>query len=323
MIDPFTIGLIVAGGSAIIGGISSAITNAKANKASAREVAKLEEIAAKVQRPDFDINSLEAPELDLVFNYSPESIPLIQEKNPQLVQKSPLAQNYLSSQEGALSRFEQLAETGEDAGLIAAREGAERETMETLSRAQAERESMAQRRGLGLGSGASLALQQADVANTAERQQMMNEAAAADAALRRFQANQAVGSLGSQLYGQEMNEQATNVGMMNAYNQRMADRAQNVATQNVGARNQADLLRAQERQRIADFNQQSQYANELQKRQFQQQDYQNQLSQAQTQMSPGQARLGQVDKSAQRTQQTTGGLTSAGISIGGLLGSRK
>jgi len=319
--DPLTIaGAAVSIGSALWGAITGAKNNAEASKASQNEINELKTIAQRVQTPDFDINSLTPAQMDLVFSYNPEAIPFIQEAAPQLVEESGVAKGFLESQMGALNRFENLAETGEDAGLIAAREGAEREAMQTLSRAQAERDAVAQRRGIGLGSGASLALQQADVANTAERQQMMNEGAAADAALRRFQATQAGGSLAGQLYGQEMNRVASNADITNAFNARMAERKQAVETQNTQARNQASLLTEQEKQRIADQNAENEYENEIQKRQLQQSDYQNKVSQAQLQMQPRQAALGSIGSNAQRSGQTTSGITSLGGAIGSALG---
>jgi hypothetical protein len=322
--DPITVaGAVVSIGSAIWGAIKGAKNNAEASKASQNEIDELKTIAQRVETPDFDINSLTPAQMDLVFSYNPEAIPFIQEVAPQLVEESGVAKGFLESQMGALNRFETLAETGEDAGLIAAREGAEREAMQTLSRAQAERDAVAQRRGIGLGSGASLALQQADIANTAERQQMMNEAAAADAALRRFQATQAGGSLAGQLYGQEMNRVASNADITNAFNARMGERRQNLASQNVTAQNQATLLREQEKQRISDLNKQQQYQNELQKRQLQQNDYQNKVTQAQLQMQPRKAALGNIEESAERTGRTIAGATKTGVAIGEAVGDIK
>lgn len=325
--DPVTATVIASTaikvGSAIWGAITGAKKNAEASKASQNEIDELKTISQRVQNPDFDINSLTPAQLDLVFSYNPESIPFIQDIAPQLVEESSVAKGFLDSQMGALSRFESLAETGEDAGLIAAREGAEREAMQTLSRAQAERDAVAQRRGIGLGSGASLALQQADVLGTAERQQAINEQAAADAALRRFQANQAGGSLAGQLYGQEMNRVASNADITNAFNARMGERRQNLASQNVTAQNQATLLREQEKQRISDFNAQKEYENELKKRELQQQQYQNELSTAQLQMQPRQAALGNIEESAERTGRTIAGATKTGVAIGEAVGDIK
>ena len=325
--DPVTATVIASTaikvGSAIWGAITGAKKNAEASKASQNEIDELKTIAQRVETPDFDINSLTPAQMDLVFSYNPEAIPFIQEVAPQLVEESGVAKGFLESQMGALNRFETLAETGEDAGLIAAREGAEREAMQTLSRAQAERDAVAQRRGIGLGSGASLALQQADVANTAERQQMMNEGAAADAALRRFQATQAGGALAGQLYGQEMNRVASNADITNAFNARMAERKQAVETQNTQARNQASLLTEQEKQRIADQNAENEYQNELQKKQLQQSDYQNKVSQAELQMKPRQAALGNIEESAERTGRTIAGATKTGVAIGEAVGDIK
>lgn len=300
------------------GAIAQAINNAKTTKAEKKEIAKLEKLAKEVQKPDFSIESLDPTLVDVVFEYNPESIPFVAEIAPSVVEKSPVAMQAQTAQLGALERFEQLAETGEDAQLIAAREGAERESMEALSRAQAEREAMAQRRGLGLGSGAQMALQQADLTATAQRQQAMNEQAAADAALRRFQASQAAGALGGQAFGQEIDLAAGNVGIINAFNQRQAMREQDVMGKNVGARNQAQLLTAQQQQEAANRNAQIQnemarYNQEAQQRARQRQ-FGADLDVYGVQSGVGQDRMGQIGRQSERVARTISGVSSA---IGG------
>lgn len=257
--------LVIAGigaGTAFISAVGQAINVAKADKADKEanqqtaekenaEIARLEQLASQLEKPDFSVEDIDPTLIDTVFKYSPESIPFVAEENPQIVEKSPVAQQSQQAQMGALGRFEELAQTGEDAQLIAAREGAEREQMQALSRAQAERDAMSQRRGLGMGSGAQLALGQADLTASAQTQQAMNEQAAADAALRRFQANQQAGSLGGQITGQELSLAGDNADIINAFNQRQAMRQQDVLSENVAERNKAELLAAQNAQEIA------------------------------------------------------------------------
>jgi len=305
------IGAIVGGVAALGGAIAQAINNAKASKAEAKEIKKLEKLANDIKDPDFSVDNIDPVLIDNVFEYNPESIPFIQEKIPQLVEKSQVAQGALNQQMGALDRFEELAQTGEDAQLIAAREGAEREQMQSLSRAQAERDAMSQRRGLGMGSGAQLALGQADLTASAQTQQMMNEQAAADAALRRFQANQQVGSLGGQLYGQEVDLATRNTGITNAYNQRMAERQQNLATQNTSNTNQANLLAAQNAQNIATQNAQQQNNtnkfNTGNQMQAKRDDWSATMNKYGAKANVGNIRYGQIGKSAQRTASTIAG----------------
>jgi len=260
--------LVVAGigaGTALIGAVAQAINNAKTTRAEKKaneqtteaenaEIQRLEQLASQIERPDFSVEEINPALIDTVFKYSPESIPFVAEENPQIVEKSPVAQQSQQAQMGALGRFEELAQTGEDAQLIAAREGAEREQMQALSRAQAERDAMSQRRGLGMGSGAQLALGQADLTASAQTQQAMNERAAADAALRRLQATQQAASLGGQITGQELALAGQNVDIINTFNQRQAMRQQDVMGQNVDTRNQAQLLAAQNAQDVAQQN---------------------------------------------------------------------
>lgn len=260
--------LVVAGigaGAALIGAVAQAINSAKTTRAEKKandqtteaenaEIQRLEQLASQIERPDFSVEEINPALIDTVFKYSPESIPFVAEENPTIVEKSPVAQQSHQAQMGALGRFEELAQTGEDAQLIAAREGAEREQMQALSRAQAERDAMSQRRGLGMGSGAQLALGQADLTASAQTQQMMTEQAAADAALRRMQATQQAASLGGQITGQELALTGQNVDIINAFNQRQAMRQQDVMGQNVDTRNQAQLLASQNAQDVAQQN---------------------------------------------------------------------
>ena len=332
------IGAGIAGVSSLIGAVLQARNNAKASGAEKKEIDRLDELASQIERPDFSVEEIGAiePQLaDLVFSYNPESIPFIQEIAPQVVEKSPVAQQAQQAQLGALGRFEELATTGEDASLIAAREGAERESMEALSRAQAERETMAQRRGLGLGSGTQLALQQADLTATAQRQQEMNEKAAADAALRRMQASQQAASLGGQMTGQELALAGQNVDIINAFNQRQAMREQQVAQQNVMNKNEEALLAAQQAQTLenenvrrqneaARFNVGTQRGNLQARQQAKQQDFDAQMRQYGARQNVGMARLGQVGRAAERTGRTISGITqtvgSAAKGLGGIIG---
>lgn len=314
--------LIAAAGvgiaSALGGAVAQAINNARTSKAERAEIKKLEELAKQIEKPNFSVENLDPKLIDSVFEYNPESIPFVAEIAPSVVEKSPVAMQAQQAQMGALNRFEQLAETGEDAQLIAAREGAERESMEALSRAQAEREAMSQRRGLGLGSGAQLALQQADLSATAQRQQEMNEQAAADAALRRMQASQQAASLGGQMTGQELALAGQNVGIINAFNQRQAMRQQDVMGQNVGERNQAQLLLAQQQQEAANKNAQIQnemnrYNQEAQQKARQRQ-FGAELDVYGVQRGVGQDRMGQIGRQSERVARTISGVSSA---IGG------
>jgi len=305
-------------GSALIGAVGQAINNVRTSKKEKeingqatdlenQELARLDQLASQIERPDFSVEELNPALIDTVFKYSPESIPFVAEENPQIVEKSPLAQQSQQAQMGALGRFEELAQTGEDAQLIAAREGAERESMEALSRAQAEREAMSQRRGLGLGSGAQLALQQADLTATAQRQQEMNEQAASDAALRRMQATQQAASLGGQITGQELGLASENTGIINAFNQRQAMRQQNVAGQNVDARNQAQMQAAQNAQNIAAQNAAIQNQMSQQNRMAQMQAAQQQWNADKdiygAQAGVSGARLGTVGRQADRAME--------------------
>lgn len=306
------IGVAIAAGAALIGVVGQAFVNAKTSKASSSELNRLRRLQEQIEQPNFDVSEITPEDLEVVYNYEPEAIQIIEEAAPQLIEKSQLAQQGTDAQLSALERFGQLAETGEDAQTLAERGAARREAEEGFSRASEVRDAQSQRRGLGLGSGAQMALSQADQSSLAQQQQVANEQAAADAALRRMQASQMQAGLGGALTNQEINLAGQNANFINSYNARAADRAQGVESQNVGARNQAS-------QQQALLTNQAQQENTRQRNQAAQaqQDRQNELAQRRFQ---NQAQLfGQQQGLSDRAQgniDAAGARTAATISAG-------
>lgn len=317
-------GGLVEGITGLAGLVFQAKNNAEMSEAEASEVAKLEELQKKIESPDFDTSMLAPEELELVYNYEPEAAQFIEEAYPDLIEKSEEAKQGTSAQLSALERFGQMAETGEDAGLIAAREGAEREAMQSISRAQAERESQGMRRGLGLGSGAQLALQQADISSLANQQQMANEQAAADAALRRMDATGRQAQVGSALTGQELDLAGRNADFINAYNARQAQRQQALEMANVAEQNAAAQERERMRQNLRTQSQEATQAERVRQQEAQneaaQRGFQNQSSLYGQQAGITDRKLGNIGARGERTARTISGATKAAGAVlsGGL-----
>lgn len=319
---PLVIGAAM-GAIALAGVIAQAVNNSKTSKAEAKEVKKLEDLQRQIQQPNFDISKITPQDLQVVYNYNPEAVKVIEEKYPQLVEKSQLAQTGTEAQMSALERFGKLAETGQDEALVAERNAARREAEQGFSRTTEAREAQAQRRGLGLGSGAQLALSQADQSALAQQQLTANERSAADAALRRMQASQTQAQLGGAITGQELGLASQNAALINAYNTRTAERGQSVEGMNVGARNQANQQRAMLQNETAQRNvlQRNQANQDYQNRlnEMRQQQFQNQNTSFGQQAGISQQRMGNIANRSQRTAQTISGVTEAGMSIGKMM----
>lgn len=310
----------IAISAAVIGVVAQAFNNAKTSKAEKKEVKKLEDLQAKIQKPNFDFSEITPEDLQVVYNYNPEAAQVIEEAAPQLVEKSQIAQQGTQAQISALERFGKMAETGEDDITQAERARARREAEEGFSRASEVREAQAQRRGLGLGSGAQFALSQADQSSLAQQQQVANEQAAADAALRRMQASQMQAGVGGQLTSQELSLAGQNAAFVNAFNQRAADRAQGVEMSNVDSRNQSAreraLLQNQAQQQSTVQRNEAKRLNQQQQNQLRQQQFQNESQLFGQQSGISQMRQNQIGQASARTANTISGTTKA---VGGIV----
>jgi hypothetical protein len=257
------------------------------------------------QLPPGTVAPVSMEELQLVGQFQPEIPSLVQETAPQLITESASGAE-IAAQRDALSQYQNMAQTGDDAISRAARERAGFEADQRMKslRAGVLRDRAA--RGM-LGSGDELlaSLQGADSAAIAAREGSLN--AAEQAQQRRIQALAASANLAGNIRQQNTGTERANTEIMNAFNQRMAANQNVYNQQSAGIRNQAQMTNLQAQQRVADanvdirnkqtiYNTESQRAAEQARR-----NAQNQLLDVKTQnaQSIAQQEAGLLDKQSQ------------------------
>jgi hypothetical protein len=252
--DPITIGLAAGGIFQLSTALMSYLNSRAAAKASAKERQRLYELAMAAQEPDFDMSTITPQEFSVLEKYVPATIPFIAEQAPEVVEKSTLAKEAQGKQLDAMRYMSSLAKSGVDPIAEMDRLRAARLAAQEAGTSQANIRAGMERRGVGMDSGLSLGLQQQAAGQAGLRTAMAGEEAARDALARRNQAMGQAATLGGQVYGQELDLEAQNVGLINAFNQRMAQRRQAIAQANVDAANQASRYNIGTAQEIADKN---------------------------------------------------------------------
>lgn len=254
----------------------------------------------KVQDPNFDMRFIAPEDVKLLQQFVPETVPYVEEVAPQQVKAASAgAVQGRQSQLDALGKMRQLMNQGYDPQTAIEMARAERGMGAEAASARATGQMEAQRRGFAGGPSAyALGAAQAGQDSLAALQQQ----ALAGAAQRRFQAAQQVGSMGSQIRGEDVNLEQANVNAINAFNQRQASSKQNWMQQQADTRNQATLRNMGEAQRIYEGNKMRNYDAQVR-----QQGMQNTLAQQQYQNALGKA-TGQMPIS---TQQQQGNIQSA------------
>ena len=224
----------------------------QAQQATASERARIKRLLDQVQDPNFDTSMIVPEDLQLLGNYVPQTVPLIQEAAPQLLKGQSGGQaEGRQAQLGALQNLLQVARSGQDPIAYMQQQQAARQAASEARSARETGAMEAQRRGFGYNPLASNLGQQQDAM---DRMALSGQAAAADSYGRRLNAMGQAGSLGGDIYRQGADMERQNAEFTNMFNQRIAQNAQNVAGQNVANINQANLRNLGEAQRIGDAN---------------------------------------------------------------------
>jgi len=250
-----------------------------AQKATAAERARVRRMLDKIQDPEFDVSMIEPEELEVLGDYVPQAIPLIQEAVPELIRaQSSGAQQGRGAQLAALENLMQVARSGRDPIVAAQEAAAARAASAEAASARATGAMEAQRRGFGY----NPMMQQGAGQDAMQRMALAGQQSAADAYGRRNQAMGQAAALGGQIFGQDTDIERMNAEIANAFNRRVADRAQANMELNVGNQNAAALRNLGERQRVADTNvaarNQARVAAQGNRNAMAQQTYQNKLN---------------------------------------------
>lgn len=257
-----------------------------------------------------DAAPLTPQEFQLLNQYSPQIAGFVQQQQPQLVPQN--ASNAgTQAQQQSLNQLGQLAQTGTDAGLNAQLQEAGMSADQRLRSNRANALQALANRGLG-SSGATLSADIQAGLGASEQQRQMALEATAQAAQRKAQAIQGLGSLGTQVAGQQQQAGEFNANTLNQYNQLMTNRRQQYNDYVAGTQNQANMYNQQQAQNVANANtglnnQYNMYNNEQKWRQA---GMKNQKLMTEAGMQSGLAGSGYQNQQ-QQIQNSTGMLMSA------------
>lgn len=269
--------LVVMGGVMAASAAMQWMNSDAARKATAEERQRMQDVIDKIKDPSFDKSRIQPEEYQVLEKYVPQAASYVQEVAPTVVKAaSEGAVAGRAAQMGALQKFRNLGETGEDTQSRILQAQALRDAQIQNQGQQGAIQQNMQARGLG-GSGmefvSKLLAQQG--ANQSANQSSMN--AANSAYQNRLQAMRDAAGLGGQIRNEDVSQEEKNANIINSYNQRMAG-GQNAYNQYVaGLGNQAQMHNQQLAQQTAnmnvgqrnDYNQNYQkYMNSLAQNQF-------------------------------------------------------
>jgi hypothetical protein len=250
-------------GSAIGGGLDSVISGIQGlipgvNDARNAQGAYQDQIKALIDRiqnewnlPKYDQTPLTQQEYTLLNTYAPQVAGFVQQEAPQLLAN--VSNEGTQAQSQALNQLSDLSKTGVDAGTKAQYEEANMSADQALRSNRANALNLLAQRGLG-SSGATLNADIGAGIGAADQQRRAALQAAADASQRKVQAIQGLGSLGSQIAGQQQQKDEFNANTLNQYNQLLANRRQQYENYAAQTQNQANMYNQQQAQGIANAN---------------------------------------------------------------------
>lgn len=216
--DPVTLALL---GSAAVGGTLNYFSAENARKDVARERARIAALAEAIKNPEFDMTTITPEEYQLLGQFNPELLPLIEEKAPQIVQRSLAGEQGQDAMLNSLQRLRNIGNTGADAQSQAMVEQAMRNAAIQNQGQQAGILENASRRGFAPGSGLAFAQALSAQQNANQSASQTGTQAALAAYQNRLQSMKDAANLGGQIESNDLNLQGRNADIINAFNQRI------------------------------------------------------------------------------------------------------
>lgn len=217
----------------------------------------------------------------------------------------------------ALSTLQNIGQSGGNDAQAQSAMLQARQQNDTAARGQ--REAVLQNAAARGISGSGLELSSALQADqgAADRNAMAGTQAAADANQRKLAAIEGLGSLGSQVQGQEFGQQAQQAQANDLISRFNTANAQQVNQANVGAQNQAQAGNLANAQSISNQNVGLQNYQQQYNKGLQQQQYQNQLQRAQGAAGQGNVVANFQNQAGQNVAKALGGLGQTGFGVAG------
>jgi hypothetical protein len=318
--EPITLGIL--GGTALAGGVLNYFSAENARKDVARERARIAALADAIKNPEFDMSTITPEEYKLLGQFNPELLPLIEEKAPQIVERSLAGEQGQDAMLNSLQRLRNISNTGADAQSQAMIEQAMRNAAIQNQGQQAGILDNASRRGFAPGSGLSFAQALSAQQNANQSASQMGTQAALAAYQNRLQSMKDAANLGGQIESNDLNLQGRNADIINAFNQRMADSRRNQATFNTTNLNDAQRTNLAATQSNQDRNTALRNQAKSEQRDFRnqtaQQQYQNQLNKLSAQTGAIQGNIDDIRNNAKDRANIYSGMTNAALTLGGL-----
>jgi hypothetical protein len=230
----------------------------------------IDRIEKEWQLPAYQQTPLTPQEYSLLNQYAPQVAAFVQQQAPSLL--SNIQGPGQQAQQQSLQGLQQLASTGTDEATQALYQSANISADQAMRSNRANALSLLNARGLG-SSGASLNADISTGLGAAEQQRQASLQAAAQQSQLKANAISQLGSLGTQVAGQQIGEQEYNANTLNQYNQQLANRLQQYNEYAASTSNQAQQFNQQQAQQVA--NQNTNTAN-----QFAQYNRSNQINEA-------------------------------------------
>jgi hypothetical protein len=317
---PLTLGIL--GGTALAGGVLNYFGAENARKDVARERARIAALADAIKNPEFDMSTITPEEYKLLGQFNPEMLPLIEEKAPQIVQRSLAGEQGQDAMLNSLQRLRNISNTGADAQSQAMIEQAMRNAAIQNQGQQAGILDNASRRGFAPGSGLSFAQALSAQQNANQSASQTGTQAALAAYQNRLQALKDSANLGGQIESNDLNLQGRNADIINSFNQRMAQNRQNQAmvnTNNLNDAQRTNLAATQSNQdRNTALRNQAKYEQRDFRNQTAQQQYQNQLNKLSAQTGAIQGNIDDIRNNAKDRANIYSGMTNAALTLGSL-----
>jgi hypothetical protein len=318
--EPITLGIL--GGTALAGGVLNYFSAENARKDVARERARIAALAEAIKNPEFDMTTITPAEYQLLGQFNPEMLSLIEEKAPQIVQRSLAGEQGQDAMLNSLQRLRNISNTGADAQSQAMIEQAMRNAAIQNQGQQAGILDNASRRGFAPGSGLAFAQALSSQQNANQSASQAGTQAALAAYQNRLQALKDSANLGGQIEANDLNLQGRNADIINAFNQRMADSRRNQAMFNTTNLNDAQRTNLAAQQSNQDRNtalrNQAKYEQRDFRNQTAQQQYQNQLNKLAAQTGASQGSINDIRANAQDRANLISGATNTALALGGL-----
>jgi hypothetical protein len=305
--EPVTTMLAISAASTAATSLMSWLSSKNAAQASASERKRISDLVDAMKQPDFDFSTITPEEFKVVGKYVPEVASYIQEAAPQVMQGISAGRD---AEKEALNRWLEMSRSGRDDIFDIQQRQAARTAAGEQQAQIASLQDLSQRQGGGgLPQGAALR------AIMSNRSGELAQQGALDAAQRRTQALQQVGTLGSQVRQADMSLEEKNANIINDFNRRLAENGNQYNQYKTGVLNNAQLANLAQAQKTSDANigarNEATASNMTNRNNLVQKQFDNQMSQINAKQGIANSNIAGINNAANQSSQMYAGINDA------------